>query len=165
MVKLGKLLKQPPQAEWFGFFFGASFMKIMIIAKGKSRNSTPPGLHENQLVIVEPPCRSTGGTTWHGHVFCSTVKMHVLRPSSWQDDRSGTPKIHQQKKLRYILAFCWTLPIFRCHFSMISQLPSFLGPTHTIQTPGKMDQSWSIFPLLFLPSMTFREILISWLMT
>ena len=89
--------------RWFGFFFGLHVWRLWSLLKGIAQFHTTR-LHENQwtfrsnccrqvLVIIEPPWRSTSRTTLHGHMFCSTVKMHVLRPSRWQDDSSRTPKI------------------------------------------------------------------------
>lgn len=147
----GKHLKQTPPAEWFGFFFGASFMKIMIIAKGKSRNSTPLGLHEKPvghrratLEIHRWDCVARPHVLFH----CKNARPEAKQLANWQlrnpqNSSTKTTQIH----FSIVLDSPNLLQVSL--FRVISQLPCFLGPTHTIQTPGKMDQSWSIFPLLF----------------
>lgn len=112
---LENIWNKPPRPSGCDSSLGLHLWKLWSLLRGNLAIPHHQRSMKNQLVIVEPPWRSTGGTAWHGHMFCSTVKMYVLRPSTWQDDRSGTSKIHQQKKTQI-------------HFSILLDSPNLQVP-------------------------------------
>ena len=142
---------KPPRPSGLDSSLGLHLWKLWSLLRGNLAIPHHQSSMKNQLVIVEPPWRSTGGDcVARPHVLfhCKNARPEAKQLANWQvrnlqNSSTKTTQIH----FSIVLDSPNLLQVSL--FRVISQLPCFLGPTHTIQTPGKMDQSWSIFPLLF----------------